>query len=59
MAPDERDRSFDKALARHLRSAAPVGEGARLPEAPLRILALVLTRKRWRLITSGLCFPNS
>ena len=34
MAPDERDRSFDKALARHLRSAAPVGEGARLPEAP-------------------------
>ncbi len=34
MAPDERDRSFDKALARHLRSAAPAGEGARLPEAP-------------------------
>lgn len=26
MAPDERDRSFDKALARHLRSAAPAGE---------------------------------
>jgi hypothetical protein len=26
MAPDERDRMFDKALARHLRSAAPVGE---------------------------------
>jgi hypothetical protein len=34
MAPDERDRSFDKALARHLRSAAPASEGARLPEAP-------------------------
>src|SRR6266478_9748805 len=34
MAPDERDRSFDKALARHLRSAAPAGERARLPEAP-------------------------
>src|SRR5216684_2166795 len=34
MAPDERDQSFDKALARHLRSAAPAGEGARLPEAP-------------------------
>ena len=34
MAPDERDRSFDKALARHLRSSAPAGEGARPPEAP-------------------------
>src|SRR5260370_1357054 len=34
MAPDERDRSFDKALARHLRSAAPAGEAARLPEIP-------------------------
>jgi hypothetical protein len=34
MAPDERDRSFDKALARHLRSAAPVGEAVRLPEVP-------------------------
>jgi hypothetical protein len=34
MAPDERDRSFDKALARHLRSAAPAGEAARLPEVP-------------------------
>jgi len=33
MAPDERDRSFDKALARHLRSAAPDGEAARLSEA--------------------------
>ena len=31
MAPDERDRSFDKALARHLRSAAPGGEAARTP----------------------------
>src|ERR1700686_4846390 len=34
MAPDERDRSFDKALARHLRSAARAGEAARLPEIP-------------------------
>src|SRR5712692_2647029 len=34
MAPDERDRSFDKALARHLRSAAPAGEAARLPGLP-------------------------
>jgi len=34
MAPDERDRSFDKALARHLRSAAPAGEAARLPGVP-------------------------
>src|SRR5216684_6730624 len=35
MAPDERDRSFDKALARHLRSAAPpAGEAARLPAVP-------------------------
>lgn len=30
MAPDERDRSFDKALSRHLRSAAPTGEAANL-----------------------------
>jgi len=28
MAPDERDRMFDKALARHLRSAAPAGEAS-------------------------------
>jgi hypothetical protein len=28
MGPDERDRMFDKALARHLRSAAPAGEAA-------------------------------
>lgn len=28
MAPDERDRSFDKALARHLRATAPSGESA-------------------------------
>jgi hypothetical protein len=34
MAPDERDRRFDKALARHLRSAAPAGEAARLPAVP-------------------------
>jgi hypothetical protein len=35
MAPDERDRRFDKALARHLRSAAPpTGEAARLPAVP-------------------------
>ncbi len=33
MAPDERDRSFDKALARHMRSAVRAGEAARLPEA--------------------------
>lgn len=30
MAPEDRDRSFDKALARHLRSAAPDGEAAPL-----------------------------
>src|SRR6267378_6457032 len=34
MADDERDRRFDKALARHLRSAAPAGEPARLPAFP-------------------------
>jgi hypothetical protein len=34
MAADERDRSFDKALARHLRSAAPAGEAAGLPAVP-------------------------
>jgi hypothetical protein len=34
MAPDERDRRFDRALARHLRSAAPAGEAARLPAVP-------------------------
>jgi hypothetical protein len=34
MVPDERDRRFDKALARHLRSAAPAGEAARLPAVP-------------------------
>src|SRR5882757_7799561 len=28
MAPDERDRSFDKALARHLRSTAPARQAA-------------------------------
>jgi hypothetical protein len=31
MAPDERDRSFDKALAHHLRSAAPADEAAGIP----------------------------
>src|SRR6266481_3232675 len=34
MALDERDRSFDKALARHLRSAAPAGETVRTPAVP-------------------------
>jgi hypothetical protein len=34
MAADERDRTFDKALARHLRSAAPAGEAAGFPEVP-------------------------
>jgi len=34
MAPDERDRRFDKALARHLRSAAPSGEAGGLPAVP-------------------------
>lgn len=31
MAPDERDRTFDKALTRHLRSAAPAPAPANLP----------------------------
>jgi hypothetical protein len=34
MAPDERDRSFGRALARHLRSAATSGETAGLPAVP-------------------------
>ena len=34
MAPDERDRRFDKALARHLRPTAPAREAARLPDVP-------------------------
>jgi hypothetical protein len=34
MAPDERDRSFDKALSRHLRSAANPGVSANLPSSP-------------------------
>jgi hypothetical protein len=34
MAADERDRSFDKALARHLGSAAPAGEVAGFPAVP-------------------------
>ncbi len=34
MAPDERDRSFDKALARHLRSAAPADDSTSLSGTP-------------------------
>jgi hypothetical protein len=34
MAADERDRTFDKALARHLRSAAPAGEATGFPAVP-------------------------
>jgi hypothetical protein len=34
MASDERDRSFDKALTRHLRSAAPAGEAVNTPAVP-------------------------
>jgi hypothetical protein len=34
MAANERDRSFDKALARHLRSAAPAGEAVKTPALP-------------------------
>jgi hypothetical protein len=34
MAPDERERRFGRALARHLRSAAPAGETAKLPAVP-------------------------
>src|SRR5882724_7783061 len=34
MAPDERDRSFDKALARHLRSTQPARDSASPPEIP-------------------------
>lgn len=33
MAPDERDRMFNKALARHLRSVTPSGEVAGIPGA--------------------------
>jgi hypothetical protein len=33
MAPDERDRMFDKALARHLRSTAPAGEASGISSA--------------------------
>jgi len=110
MAPDERDRIFDRALARHLRSAAPAGETAGVPgvspsqsgacpdpetlaayhersllpeqlnslkehlagcancqtvlahlettdEIPLQ--AAQEDQVFWRLITSGLCFPNN
>jgi hypothetical protein len=34
MAPDERDRNFDKALSRHLRSVASPGVSANLPSGP-------------------------
>src|SRR4029077_5933833 len=34
MAPDERDRRFDKALARHLRSTEPARDSAGLPGIP-------------------------
>lgn len=34
MAPDERDRRFDKALARHLRNTAPAGDSGRVPGIP-------------------------
>src|SRR5258706_14843758 len=34
MAPDERDRSFNKALTRHLRSAAHAGEAVSTPAVP-------------------------
>ncbi len=34
MAPDERDRSFDKALSRHLRFAASPSVSANLPSGP-------------------------
>jgi hypothetical protein len=34
MAADERDRSFDKALARHIRSAASAEDATRMPETP-------------------------
>ncbi len=34
MAPDERNRSFDKALSRHLRSAASPGVSVNLPSGP-------------------------
>ena len=33
MAPDERDRRFDKALARHLRSAVPASQGGSCPDS--------------------------
>ena len=33
MAPDERDRSFDRALARHLRSAVPASQGGSCPDS--------------------------
>src|SRR5258708_2592443 len=35
MAPDERERRFGRALARHLRSAAPAGEAAKLSAVPV------------------------
>ena len=47
MAPDERDRNFDKALARHLRSSAASGV---CRERPLALRTAVLSR-------SGNCLP--
>ena len=35
MAPDDRERNFDKALARHLRPHAPGGADASHPDAEL------------------------
>jgi hypothetical protein len=37
MAPDERDRSFDKALARHLRNTAPAPDSASAPGIPVSL----------------------
>jgi hypothetical protein len=37
MAPDERDGSFDKALARHLRNTAPASDSASLPGTPVSL----------------------
>jgi hypothetical protein len=34
MAPEDRDRSFDKALSRHLRAAAAAGQGASADQSP-------------------------
>jgi hypothetical protein len=39
MAPDERDRRFDKALARHLRSVVPAAEVVGIPADPASLRA--------------------